>query len=218
MKTDSRLKKDIEQELEWDPSIDAAGIGVEVRNGIVTLAGHLRSYVEKLSARKAAQLVEGVKGVVVELDVRIPSSSRRTDEDIATSARSVLAWNAGLDEHAVKVTVEKGCVTLTGEVDWEYQARSAEKAVTPLRGVVVVVNQIQIKHQPVPTDIPARIEAALKRHAEDESRRVRVDVDDGTVTLHGTVSSLAEKSLALHAVWSAPGVRHVLDELTVARR
>lgn len=204
MKTDSQLKKDIEQELEWNPSIDAAGSGVEVRNGIVTLAGHLRSYVEKLAARKAAQRIEGVKGVVVELDVRIPDANRCTDEEIAAAARSVLGWNAGLDERAVKVTVEKGCVTLTGEVDWGYQAKSAEKAVTPLRGVAVVVNQIQVKHQPVPGDVSGRIEAALKRHAEEESKHVKVDVSGGTVTLRGTVSSLAEKSIIFEAAWSAP--------------
>jgi osmotically-inducible protein OsmY len=218
MKSDMQLKKDVEQELEWDPAIDAAAIGVEVRTGIVTLAGHLRSFQEKLAARTAAQRVEGVKGVVVELDVRIPDINRRTDEDIASVARSVLQWNADLDEHAVHVTVEKGCVTLTGEVDWAYQVKAAEMAVTPLRGVSVVVNQIRVGHRPTPADITGKIEAALKRHAEKEARKIAVQVGDGTVTLHGTVSTLDEKSIMCDAAWSAPGVHHVVDELSVEHR
>lgn len=218
MKSDTQLKKDVEQELEWDPSINAAGVGVEVRDGIVTLAGHLRSYAEKFAARKAVQRVEGVKAVVVELDIRIPDENRRTDEEIAAAARSVLQWNAGVGEHSVKVTVEKGCVTLTGEVDWGYQMAAAEKAVRPLRGVAVVINQLKIKHRPTPADVTGKIEAALKRHAEKEARHINVRVGDGTVTLHGTVNSFDEKMITCNAAWSAPGVRSVIDELSVTRQ
>lgn len=215
MKSDIQLKKDVEQELEWDPAINAAGIGVEVHGGIVTLAGHLGSYSEKLAARKAAQRVGGVKGLVVELDVRIPDAGRRTDEDIANVARSVLKWNAGLHEDSVQLSVEKGRVTLTGEVDWGYQAKAAEKAVAHLRGVCIVLNQIKVKARAKPGDIAGKIEAALKRHAQEEAQHIKVHVGDGTVTLRGTVGSLDEKSAVCNAAWSAPGVRHVIDEMSV---
>jgi osmotically-inducible protein OsmY len=215
MKTDMQLKKDVEQELEWDPAINAAGIGVEVRDRIVTLAGHLGSYAEKLAARKAAQRVEGVTGVVVELDVRLHDKDRRTDEEIAAAARSVLQWTAGLNEQTVKLTVEKGCVTLSGDVDWGFQVKAAEHAVAPLRGVVTVVNQIKVRGRASPSDVAGRISDALKRHAEDEARHVEVSVSDGTVTLRGKVGSFPEKSISLNAAWSAPGVRTVIDQLSI---
>jgi len=217
MKSDIQLKMDVEQELEWDPAINAAGIGIEVHDGIVTLAGHLASYTEKLAARKAAQRVEGVKGVVIELEVRIPNENRRTDEDIANAARSVLKWNAGLNENSVQISVEKGRVILTGEVDWGYQAKAAEKAVAPLRGVCIVVNQIKVKARAKPGDIVGKIEAALKRHAHEEAQHIKVQVGDGTVTLRGKVGSLDEKSAVRNAAWSAPGVWRVIDEMSVGR-
>jgi len=215
MKTDMQLKKEVEQELEWDPAINPAGIGVEVRDRIVTLAGHLGSYAEKLAARKAAQRVAGVKGVVVELDVRLLNKDRRTDEEIAEAARAVLQWTAGLDEQAVRLTVEKGCVTLSGEVDWGFQMKAAEHVVAPLRGVVTVVNQITVRGRATPHDVEARIAEALKRHAQDEAKRVQVSVNEGTVTLRGKVASFPEKSISLNAAWSAPGVRTVIDQLSI---
>ncbi|SEK10865.1 BON domain-containing protein [Paraburkholderia diazotrophica] len=215
MKSDVQLKKEVEQELEWDLSINAAGVGVEVHDRIVTLAGHLSSFAEKLAARRAAQRVEGVKGVVVELDVRVPSHDKRTDEEIAASVRSVLEWTAGLSERAVQVTVESGCVTLSGEVDWGYQMKAAENAVVPLRGVVSVVNQINVRGNASARDIAGEISAALKRHAEDEARHIDVAVSDGTVTLRGKAGSFPERSIICAAAWSAPGVRNVVDQLSI---
>ncbi|SOE87643.1 Osmotically-inducible protein OsmY, contains BON domain [Burkholderia sp. YR290] len=215
MKSDMQLKKDVEQELEWDPSITAAGIGVEVRDRIVTLAGHLGSFAEKLAARCAAQRVEGVKGVVVELDVRLPSDDTRSDEEIAAVVRSVLDWTAGLSEKAVKVTVEKGCVTLSGDVDWGYQLKVAEDAVVRLRGVVTVINQIDVRGNVSAGDIAGKINAPLQRHAEDEARHIDVRVSEGTVTLRGKVGSFPERSIACNAAWSAPGVRNVIDHLSI---
>jgi osmotically-inducible protein OsmY len=215
MKSDVQLKKDVEQELEWDPAINAAGIGVEVHDRIVTLAGHLGSFAEKLAARRAAQRVEGVKGVVVELDVRVPTQDTRSDEEIAAAVRSVLDWTAGLSEKAVQVTVEKGCVTLSGEVDWGYQMKAAENVVTPLRGVVVVVNQINVRGNTSEGDIAGKISAALKRHAEEEARHIDVAVNNGTVTLRGKVGSFPERSIACNAAWSAPGVHNVIDQLSI---
>ncbi|MEI6001938.1 BON domain-containing protein [Paraburkholderia bengalensis] len=215
MKSDVQLKKEVEQELEWDPSINAAGIGVEVHDRIVTLAGHPGSFAEKLAARRAAQRVEGVKGVVVELEVRVPAHDKRSDEEIAAAVRSVLEWTAGLSEKEVKVTVEKGCVTLSGEVDWGYQMKTAENVVVPLRGVVTVVNQINVRGNASGGDIAGKIGAALKRHAEDEARHIDVDVNDGTVTLRGKVGSFPERSIACSAAWSAPGVHNVIDQLSI---
>ncbi|AJC17153.1 BON domain-containing protein [Pandoraea sputorum] len=217
MKNDLQLKKDVEQELEWDPAINAADIGVQVHDGIVTLSGHLHSYAEKLATKRATQRVEGVRAVVVEMVVAVPNEHRRTDADIASTARTVLLWSAGLSERAVQVTVEKGCVTLTGEVDWGYQMLAAEKVVAHLRGVNTVFNDIRIKRRAAPTDITSKIESALRRHAEEDARHISVHVADGTVTLRGNVSSLDEKTMACNAAWSAPGVRHVIDEMSVGR-
>ncbi|WP_429262004.1 BON domain-containing protein [Paraburkholderia atlantica] len=211
------VKNDVERELAWDPVINSAGIGVEVRDRVVTLAGHLDSYVEKLAARKAAQRFEGVKGVVVELDVRLPDKDKRTDEEIAEAAREMLQWHTGLDENAVKLSVEKGCLTLCGEVGWGFQMKAAEKAVTSLRGVMAVVNQITVRGRPTPIDIADRIAEALERHALKEARRIVVSIDDGTVTLRGKMGSFAEKSISCNSAWSAPGVRMVIDQLSVRR-
>jgi osmotically-inducible protein OsmY len=215
MKTDKQIKQDVERELEWDPTVNAAGIGVEVRDRIVTLAGHLGSYSEKLAAEKAAQRVEGVSAVVVELDVRIRGSDKRTDEDIATSARSLLHWTASLSEDAVKVRVEKGWVTLSGEVEWAYQRQMAENVVSHLRGVCVVVNQITVRSRATFNRVATKIEDALKRHAELEAKEIAVTVNIDTVTLRGRVASFSEKDITRRAAWSAPGVRNVVDELRV---
>jgi len=215
MKTDLQLKKDIEKELEWDPAVNAADIGVEVHDRIVTLSGHLDNYGEKLAARKAALRVEGIKGLVVEMDVRVKHGDHRTDEEIATIARSVLQWSAGLSEHSVHVSVEQGHVILSGEVDWGYQVRTAESVISPLRGVVSVVNQIQVRQNHTPANIAERIGDALRRHAETEAKRIDVTVSEGTVTLRGHVDTLPEKTLICNVAWSAPGVHKVVDEMSV---
>src|SRR5471032_2793027 len=211
MKSDKQIKQDVERELEWD----AAGIGVEVRDRIVTLAGHLSNYSEKLAAEKAAQRVEGVGAVVVELDVRIRDNDKRTDEDIATSARSLLHWTASLGEDAVKVRVEKGWVTLSGEVDWAYQRQMAENVVSHLRGVCAVVNQITVLSRATFNGVTTKIGDALKRYAEHRAKEIAVTFNNDTVTLRGRVTSFSEKDLTRRAAWSVPGVRNVVDELRV---
>lgn len=215
MKTDKQLKQDVERELEWDPAINAAGIGVEVHDRVVTLAGHLPSYAEKIAAEKATQRVEGVKAVVVELDVRVPHGQTRTDEEIASSVRSVLLWTVGVPESALKVRVEKGVVTLSGEVEWGYQRNAAEHAVFPLHGVVAVINNIRVHARVTPADIVAKIGDALKRHAEQEAKHIQVSINDGTVTLSGKVDTFSDKAIARNAAWSAPGVRQVVERLSV---
>jgi hyperosmotically inducible protein len=216
MKSDMELKRQVEDELTWDPAVSAADIGVEVRDRVVTLSGHLTSYAEKLAAEKAAQRVAGVKAVVVELDVRLLHSDVRTDEEVANAVRAIMHWTVGLSEEAVKVQVEKGWVTLSGEVDWAYQSHVATRTISQMRGVTGVSNLIQIGGDTAAQDIGEQIGKALQRHAEREAKHIGVKVHEGTVTLTGMVDSMAERSAARGAAWSAPGVRAVIDNLTVA--
>ncbi|MDE2148916.1 MAG: BON domain-containing protein [Gammaproteobacteria bacterium] len=216
MKTDMQLKKDVEAELEWEPSIDAAGIGVEVKDGIVTLAGHLDSYLAKLAAERAVQRVAGVRGVAEEIDVRLPGSNQRTDADIARAATDALQWNSFIPQGCIKVKVENGWITLAGEVDWAYERSAAESTVHGLRGVKGVLNQIQLKQKASPNDIRVKIEAALQRAAHLDTKGLKVLVEDGRVTLEGRVHSYVERHIVEDATWAAPGVSAVVDRLTVS--
>ncbi|WP_114810552.1 BON domain-containing protein [Paraburkholderia kururiensis] len=215
MKTDAQLKQDVEDELEWDPAVKATDIGVEVSDRIVTLSGHPSSYAEKVAAEKAAHRVAGVKAVVVEMHVRLPNDDVRTDEDIANAVRSVLRWTVGLREDDVKVQVEKGWVTLSGEVEWAYQSHIANRAVSQMRGVTGVSNRIDVRGDVDSEDIGTNIARAMQRHAERETKHIQIKVQDGTVTLSGKVGSYAERQVARGAAWSAPGVRAVIDNLVV---
>ncbi|WP_116347174.1 BON domain-containing protein [Cupriavidus taiwanensis] len=211
MKTDHQIQKEVSEELDWDPSIDAAAIGVEVNAGIVTLNGHLGSYAAKLAAERAAERVAGVRAVVVKLDVQPPGAL--ADESIAAAAREALQWHVHIPPDAVMVRVERGWVTLSGEVNWGYQKRLAERTVAQLRGVVGLVNNIRLNATAVPPDIERRIEDALKRHAAREAHHITVKVERGTATLSGEVDSLADRRAAVGAVWSAPGISAVIDQL-----
>ncbi len=215
-KSDSQLKKDVESELEWDASITANNIGVAVKDGVVTLNGHLHSYAEKYAAERAAQRVQGVKGLAVELDVRLGAATRRTDAEIAGAAEQALRWHALVPDDRVKVMVEKGWVTLSGELDWDYQRNYAIKAVRPLTGVLGVTNSMSVKPLVIPADIKSRIQGALERQADREARNIEVVVSGGTVTLKGQVHSWAERTAAQGAAWSAPGITSVVNELRVA--
>ncbi|WP_028228559.1 BON domain-containing protein [Paraburkholderia ferrariae] len=215
MKTDLQLKHDVEEELEWEPAVTASNIGVEVKDGVVTLTGHLASLGEKLAAEQAAQRVGGVRALVVGLRVDLPGNDVRTDEDIAHIARSVLRWTAGLSEDAVQVQVEKGHVVLKGAVEWPWQSQTAMRAVAQLRGVADVVSQIEVRHKVEPEKIGKDILAAMRRHADREARHIQVSVHEGTVTLSGKVHSFAERAVARGAAWAAPGVRAVVDDLIV---
>jgi osmotically-inducible protein OsmY len=215
MKTDLQIKQDVSDELAWDPAVDAATVGVEVNRGVVTLSGHLRTYVEKLAAERAAERVAGVKAVVVELDVRVPGM--HDDEAIAEAARAALQWHAGLPASGIKVRVEKGWVSLAGEVEWAYQREQAERSVGHLRGVAGVINQLVIKSLRIaPPDVAKRIDAALRRHAEREAAHIRVEVLGSVVTLEGKVDSPQEREAAFGAAWSAPGVTRVVDHLILS--
>lgn len=215
MKSDAQLKMDITRELEWDPSVNATNVGVLVQDGVVTLTGHLDTYVEKFAVERAVQRVEGVKAVAVELDVKLGPAHKRSDSEIAAAAESAFRWHALIPEDRIRVKVEQGWVTLSGDVDWDYQRVQAEKAVRALTGVVGVSNTIALKVRVPPANISRRISEALARQAEREAKNIEVSVSGSTVTLRGRVHSLAEATAAQGAAWSAPGVHQVINELQV---
>ncbi|MES2073000.1 MAG: BON domain-containing protein [Pseudomonadota bacterium] len=216
MKTDAQVQQDVFAELQWEPSVNAAQIGVEVKNGVVTLAGHVNSFAEKLGAEHAAQRVTGVRALAVEMDVTLPGSSLRHDSDIARSVESVLQWTTYLPKDGVKIMVEAGWITLSGEVGWEYQRKAAAEAVRYLMGVTGVSNDIAVRSELSLGAIKSDIEAALQRRAKVDAENISVTVDGDNVTLTGTVHSWSERELATHSAWGTPGVRNVIDHLTIA--
>ncbi len=213
---DIDLRKDVLEEMEFDPSIDARTIGVSVDNGIIALTGHVPSYADKTNAERIAKRVHGVEGVANELEVKLPTSFERDDVDVARAAVNALEWNVAVPKDRITVGVSKGWVTLEGAVDWYYQKRSAEDAVDVIAGVRGVTNKVTVKaRQARAEDVKGKIEAALKRNAEIDAKRIVVQTSDGKVTLSGSVRSWVERQDAVNAAWSAPGVMNVVDQIRV---
>lgn len=215
MKTDTQLQEEVADELAWDPAVSLTDIGVDVNDGVVTLSGHPASYAEKLAAEKAAKRVAGVKAVVLRMDIRLPHSDVRTDEDIANAVRSLLKWTVGVSDVNVQVEVDNGWVTLRGRLDRAYQRHLAARMINPMRGVTGLSNLIEVHERPAGDDIGDSIRKALVRHVEREADHIGVSVRDGTVTLTGKVGSYAERSIVRGAAWGAPGVHAVNDDLTI---
>jgi osmotically-inducible protein OsmY len=216
MKTDRQLQEDILNELDWEPSVDASRIGVEVSEGVATLSGHVDSYTQKWAAERAAQRVAGIKSVAIELDVVLPVPHQRNDTEIAKAATDAIDWNASIPKDTVKLVVENGWVTLSGDAEWAFIRNAAETSVRNLYGVKGVVNKIVIRPRIEPRGVKTKIEAALYRRAHLDAAAITIGVDKGTVTLTGAVDSLAERNTVEWAAWSAPGVRKVIDNLVVA--
>lgn len=214
--SDASLRRDIIDELDFEPSIDAADIGVAVENGIVTLTGHVPTYSQKVTVEDVVRRVKNVKGIAQEIEVRPIGSNRTADDEIAKRAVNILRWNTPIPEDTVQVKVQKGWVTLTGKVDWFYQKDSAARAVRDLAGVVGLTNQIEIKQHASATDVKKRIEEALKRNAEVEAKAIKVEVlENGRIRLDGKVQAWPERSAAVRAAWSAPGVTSVEDRIAI---
>jgi len=213
--TDLELKTNVETELNWEPSVNAADIGVAVKDNVVTLTGTVESYWERMTAERAASRVSGVKALANDLEVRLPFSIKRTDEDIAHAAVNRLDWSVTVPKDRLKVKVSQGRITLEGEVDWQFQKEAAEDAVRNLRGVKGVSNHLEVKPQVSTTEVKNAIEAALKRSAEVDAKNITVETFGDQVILRGTVHSWSEREGAQRAAWRAPGVRKVDDRITI---
>jgi len=216
MRTDSDIKRDVETELKWEPDIEPSDIGVSVKDGVVTLSGFVRSYGQKYTAERAAKRVRGVLGVANSLEVRLPSSSERSDPDLARAAVAAIKAELPYSHEKIKTVVKNGWITLEGEVEWDYQRRRAENAVRRLTGVKGISNLIALKPKVSPAEIKAKIEEAFRRHAEIDADRVTVTANGGEITLTGTVRSWAERREAEDAAWRAPGVTKVDNRIIVA--
>jgi osmotically-inducible protein OsmY len=208
------LKNDVEQELTWEPRLNASEIGVAVKDGVVELTGFVDTYAAKVAAERAAMRVANIKALANEIRVKVPASGERTDEEIARTAVNALnSYGSVFD--GIKVEVDDGWITLRGAVEWQYQKRDAERAVRNISGVKGITDEIALKPTAIPADIKARIEEALKRNAAVHERRIAVEAHEGKVTLRGSVRTFAERMEAEEAAWAAPGVSRVEDLITV---
>jgi len=215
MSSDLQLRQDVLDELEFEPSVNAAHIGVTANRGVVTLTGFVTSYAEKTAAERAARRVKGVKAIAEEIEVRLPSDTKRADDEIAARAIDILRWQVGFPADRIRVKVEKGVVTLSGEVDWQFQRTEADHVVHKLSGVVDVLNQIRVASSVHAFEVKEKIEKALQRSAELEASRITVETEGGRVILKGKVHAWYERDIAERAAWSAPGVTEVQDRLTI---
>lgn len=216
MRTDTDLKRDISDELKWEPSIGEREIGIAVKDGVVSLTGYVQSYAEKFAAERAVERIHGVKALANDLHVKLPTSFVRTDTEIAHAAVSAMQWDIQVPDDRIRAKVENGWVTLEGDVEWQYQRNAAERAVRYLIGVKGVSNLITVKPKKVSTsEVSQKIKNALKRQAEVDADRISIESLDGRVTLKGTVRSFAEKEEAELAAWGAPGVTSVEDLIAI---
>ena len=215
MKSDNQIQKDVMDQLKWEPFLNAAEIGVAVRNGIVTLSGQVDSYYKKLSAEEAAKKVSGVKAVAEDIQIGVSPVYAKTDTEIAEAILSALKWHTAVQDEKVKIKVDNGNVTLTGEVDWDFQRTNARKAIESLAGVRSITNLITVKPKVTSAGIQRKIESAFQRAASINSRKIKVEVIGSKVILSGTVSSLAEKEEAETSVWNADGVMQVENNLEI---
>lgn len=215
MSSDSDLKKAVLDELSWEPSVNAAHIGVTAHAGIITLTGHVQNYMHKMGAERAASRVKGVKAVAEEIEVKLPFDIKRSDEDIAGAALNRLGWNSMVSDDRVKVKVQKGWVTLTGDVDWHFEKEAAERDIRALSGVIGVSNDIAVKPVVNASNVKKDIEHALHRSWFYDPDTIQVAAQGGKITLSGKVTTWNARQMAADAAWSAPGATSVENDITV---
>jgi len=214
-KTDSQLQHDVLEELKWEPSMHATEIGVEVKDGVVTLSGEVNNFAEKWHAERAAQRVTGVNALAVEMKLKAPGLGGRSDADIARSAEQVLGWSTSVADGTIKVMVENGFITLRGTVGWQFQRLAAAASVRFLMGVTGVADLITSKPSISMSAVKDDIEAALKRTAIADAKKIHVSVQGSGITLSGKVQSWAGRETAITSAWSTPGVIHVHDKMAL---
>ena len=215
MRLDSDIRRDVEDELRWDPDIDATDIAVAVHQGVVTLAGFVRSYAQKTQAERAAKRVAGVTAVANDIEVRLPVLDQRPDPEIARDAVNALKTELPYSSETIRAVVKEGRVTLEGSVEWQYARERAENAVKRIRGVKAVTDSIELKPKVPPYEIRRKIEDAFRRSAEVDASRISVEANGSEVILRGTVKSWAERQEAERAAWAAPGVTKVDNRLVI---
>jgi osmotically-inducible protein OsmY len=215
MISDHKLRQDVIDELDFEPSLDASHIAVGVHDGVVTLTGSVSSYADKLAAERTVRSVFGVRAIAQEIEIRLPSDKKTGDDEIAKRAADILRWRVGGSGDRITIKVEKGVVTLAGEVDWQFQRKQAENAVHDLTGVLGITNLIRVNVRPQVPAIKEKIQQALRRSAELDASHVTVRTEGGTVILGGTVHAWYERELAERAAWSAPGVTEVRDHIEI---
>lgn len=213
---DTKLRQDILDEIEFTPGIDANDIGVAVENGIVTLTGHVANYPQKSTVEQVVARIKGVRGIAEELEVRFVGTIGTSDDEIARRAVESLKWNVVVPDDKLQVKVQRGWVTLSGTVDWNFEKDAAAGAIRGLHGVLGVSNMIEIRSRATPENVKQRIEDSLKRNAELEAGGISVNVVGGKVTLEGKVKAWSERRLVEDAAWATPGVSSVVDHLGIA--
>jgi osmotically-inducible protein OsmY len=212
---DKEIRQNIIDELDFEPIVDAANIGVAVNNGVATLSGHVPSYLQKVAAERAVWRVKGVTGLAQEITVRLTPDGKWSDEEIAERALRLLSWSTLIPKDAVRVKVTDGWITLSGQVDWNFQRQAAESEVHKLSGVTGITNDIKLVPEVEASDIRSRITDALKRHAEVEAARIHIEVHGDKVAISGEVDDWSERQAVKRAVWSTSGVRSVEDNLRI---
>lgn len=215
MISDHELRQHVLDELEFEPSVNATHIGVGANAGVVTLTGFVSSYGEKLAAERAARRVKGLKAIAEEIEVRLPSDKKSSDDEIAGRAVDILKWRVGTPANRISVKVEKGVVTLTGDVEWRFQRSEAEAAIHNLTGVAGVANLIRVTSPIQVPEVKEKIQKALHRSADLDASRITVHLDGGKVVLGGKVRAWYERDIAERAAWSAPGVTEVQDHIQI---